>query len=60
MVFIVRDRNDQENVTLTTAAESRRMFEATFPVGYTPVIDTRTPAAVKSGLSPQEWKELNA
>ena len=31
--------------------QSQAAFEAMFPVGYTPKIDTRTPAQVKAGAS---------
>ena len=52
-------KNNAETITTLDGWESQLLFQNTFPEGYTPVIDTRTPAAVASGLSPQEWKEVN-
>lgn len=34
---------------MLNGAESQAMFEAMFPDGYTPKIDTRTPEQVKAG-----------
>lgn len=53
-------KNDAETIVECAGWESKILFRATFPAGYTPMIDTRTPSAVKWGISPQEWKELNA
>lgn len=64
----MRERNAQENelpvadypLEIWPGEHSRNLFLATFPEGYTPKVDTRTPSAVASGLSQQEWSELNA
>lgn len=55
----MRDRNPQEQELGLDGYQSQVLFEMSFPVGHIPLIDTRTPAAVASGLSPQEWRELN-
>lgn len=55
----MRNRNSQEVEHATTGEESRSLFLGTFPAGHEPKIDNRTPNAVASGLSPQEWRELN-
>jgi len=70
----VRERNPQEReaeimeafnaLDIDSGRYAQELFESSFPVGkdgkaHTPLTDTRTPDAVASGLSPQEWRELN-
>jgi len=63
-VLIVRERNPQERETEIDGQGAQELFKNMFPVGkdgkpHTHLTDTRTPDAVESGLSPQEWRELN-
>jgi hypothetical protein len=41
-----------------TSAQSQNLFEATV-IGHKPLIDNRTPDAVKAGISLHEWRSYS-
>lgn len=54
----MRHRNEWENCLDVDGTEAQRLFEACFPAGHVIMTDTRTPKAIESGLSPEEWREI--